>query len=67
MSEPRPNPVPGVGHFNRTLLGHFWRAAKGTGYRQKEEKTTEDFQHWHHLSSFLCVYLIKKSFLMPAP
>jgi integrase len=29
MSEPSPNPVPGVGHFNRTLLGHFWRAAKG--------------------------------------
>jgi hypothetical protein len=28
MSEPNPNPVPGVGHFNRTLLGHFWRAAK---------------------------------------
>ena len=28
MSEPSPNPVPGVGHFNRTLLGHFWRAAK---------------------------------------
>src|ERR1022692_2061542 len=28
MSAPSPNPVPGVGHFNRTLLGHFWRAAK---------------------------------------
>ena len=28
MSAPSPNPVPGGGHFNRTLLGHFWRAAK---------------------------------------
>ena len=28
MSGPSPNPVPAVGHFNRTLLGHFWRAAK---------------------------------------
>jgi hypothetical protein len=25
---PSPNPVPGVGHFGRTLPGHFWRAAK---------------------------------------
>jgi hypothetical protein len=22
------NPVPGVGHFKRTLLGKFWRAPK---------------------------------------
>jgi hypothetical protein len=33
MSEPSPNPVPGVGHFNRTLLGHFWRAAKPAAVR----------------------------------
>jgi hypothetical protein len=29
---PSPNPVPEVGHFNRTLLGHFWRAAKDGVY-----------------------------------
>jgi hypothetical protein len=34
------NPVPGAGHFNRTLLGQFWRAAKGM--RPKEaQRTTE--------------------------
>lgn len=28
MLAPSRNPVPEVGHFNRTLPGHFWRAAK---------------------------------------
>ena len=37
MSEPSPNPVPGVGHFNRTLLGHFWRAAKSESTTHSNE------------------------------
>jgi len=28
MPSPDLNPVPGLGHFNPTLLGQFWRAAK---------------------------------------
>lgn len=34
------NLVPEVGHFNRTLLGHFWRAAKGL-------PRVNGFQHLH--------------------
>jgi hypothetical protein len=46
MSEPSPNPVPGVGHFNRTLLGHFWRAAK---LMQGESSLPGE---WEYLSAF---------------
>jgi len=27
-----PNPVPIAGHFNRALLGNFWRAPKGESW-----------------------------------
>lgn len=37
------NPVPGMGHFGRTLPGHFWRAAKERRSSSMLPTLTRDF------------------------